>query len=157
MKKISFFCGGFRKKKLKSMLRIAKTVNGIFMDNFFSLLELRLVNIVYRMNICNTILECMQLIYSGYILVNKEVIKNINYSVQVGQCVEVINYKREALYLHCKQMQQHKEILVYNPCYLHMNYELLLCIVITIPIATYIKYPFKVQKQFSYMLSSSRL
>lgn len=157
IKKLTYFCGGFRKKRLKSMLSIAKRQKGFFMDNFFSLLELRLINIVFRMNICCTILEGMQLIYAGYILVNKEVIKNINHYVKVGSCIEVINYKREELYKLFVDKKKKKEILVYNPTYLYINYEILLCIVLSVPNTTFIKYPFKVQKQFGYMISSSRL
>lgn len=50
------------------------------------------------MNFCNTVLESINLIERGFILVNKEVIKNINFIVTVGMLIEIIPSYREEAY-----------------------------------------------------------
>lgn len=155
LKKLSFFYGGLRKKKIKQIGEIAKKNKGIFLDNFLLLLELRLSVIVFKMNFCKTILEAIHLIYAGYILVNKTIIKNINYILKVGDVVELISYKREDYYFKFINNCFNKEIVQLQMHYLIINYELMSCIIICNPKAELIKYPFKIKKQYTYMLQNS--
>lgn len=153
IKKLSFYHGGLRRKKLKQYIAIAKKKKGIYQDNFFSLLELRLVIIVFRMNFCYTILECISLIERGFILVNKEVIKNINFIVTIGMLIEIIPSYRQEAYNNFRKKQTNLILAV--PNFLYINYEIMACIVVTVPLI--IKYPFKVIEQYSYMLKTRRL
>jgi ribosomal protein S4 len=155
LKKLSFFYGGLRKKKIKQIGFIAKKKKGIFLDNFLLLLELRLCVIIFKMNFCKTILEAIHFIYAGYILVNKTVIKNINYIVKIGDVIEVINYKRKYFYINFIKNCFKKQLLELQTHYLIINYELMSCIVITNPKPELIKYPFKIKKQYTYMLQNS--
>jgi small subunit ribosomal protein S4 len=157
IKKLSFFHGGLRKKLLKKYLLTSKKKKGIFVTNFLSLLELRLAAIIFRMNICYTILEANQLVYSGTVLVNKEVVKNINYIVSIGDIIEILPSERKKYYNFYKNLQGQKKLLCIQPHFLQINYEILTSIVIKKPDPIYIKYPFLVAKQFSYMLSTSKL
>jgi len=83
-----------------------------FIENFFYLIELRLALIVYRMNFCQSILEAMQYIYAGYILVNKEIIKEINYTVKIGDIIELIFYKRKECFFIYLENKKQKKIIV---------------------------------------------
>lgn len=107
------------------------------------------------MNFCKTILEAIHFIYAGYILVNKTVIKNINYIVKIGDVIEVINYKRKYFYINFIKNCFKKQLLELQTHYLIINYELMSCIVITNPKPELIKYPFKIKKQYTYMLQNS--
>lgn len=120
------------------------------MDNFFLLLELRLANIVYKMNICNTMASAIKLILEGAVLVNKEVVKQSNFIVKEGSIVEIINVKR-------KLFNKKKSFLFVQPYFLQINYQLFMCYVISKPDIRFIKYPFKVKKQYSYMLKTSKV
>lgn len=155
LKKISFYYGGLRKKKIKQIGIIAKKKKGIFLDNFLILLELRLSMIIFKMNFCKTILEAIHLIYAGYILVNKTIIKNINYIVKIGDIIEIINFKREYYYNNFIQNCLKKQLIELQTHYLIINYELMLCIIINNPQPELIKYPFKIKKQYTYMLQNS--
>lgn len=155
LKKLTFFYGGLRKKKIKQIGFIAKKKKGIFLDNFLTLLELRLSVIVFRMNFCKTILEAIHLIYGGYILVNKSIIKNINYVLKIGDLIEVINFKRKNYYNDFLKNCFKKELVILQIHYLIINYEIMSCLVISNPKAELIKYPFKIKKQYTYMLQNS--
>lgn len=156
IKKLTFFCGGIRKKKLKQIINNAEKNSGLFIENFFYLIELRLVLIVYRMNFCQTILEAMQYIYAGYILVNKEIIKQINYTVKIGDIVEIIFYKRQECFLKYLENKHKKKLLLLQPHFLYINYEVLFCIIIGNLKLGNLKYPFKISKQYGYMLQKSK-
>ena len=107
------------------------------------------------MNFCKTILEAINLIYAGYIIVNKTIIKNINYILKVGDVIELINYKRKNYYFNFIDNCFNKEIVQLQTHYLIINYELMSCMIICNPKAELIKYPFKIKKQYTYMLKNS--
>lgn len=155
LKKLNFFYGGLRRKKIKQIGFIAKKKKGIFLDNFLLLLELRLSVIIFKMNFCNTILEAIHLIYAGYVLVNKTIIKNINYNLKIGDVIEVINFKRKNYYLKFIKNCLKKKIIELQTHYLIINYELMSCIIVSNPKPELIKYPFKIKKQYTYMLKNS--
>jgi len=157
IKKLSFFSGGIRKKKLKQIIKIAKIKSGIFVENFFYLIELRLALVVYRMNFCNTILEAMHFIYAGYVLINKEVIKQINYLVKIGDIVEIINYKRKECFIKYRQSKKNNKLILLQTHFTYTNYEIMLCLIVGNLIPGLMKYPFYVPKQYGYMLQKSKL
>jgi ribosomal protein S4 len=157
IKKLSFFCGGIRKKKLKQIIKNARKNSTSFIENFFYLIELRLVLIVYRMNFCKSILEAMQFIYAGYILVNKEVIKQINYTVNIGDSIELIFYKKKECFLKYLDNKKNNKLLLVQPHFIYINYELLFCIIIGNLQLGFLKYPFKIGKQYAYILQKSKL
>jgi len=128
-----------------------------FITNFLSQLELRLAMIIFRMNICRTIFEANFLIYAGQVLVNKEVIKNINFVVKVGDIIELLNYVRLSKYNYYKFIRTLKGIFCVQPHFLQINYEILACCVLTKPNTKFMKYPFVVKKQFFYMLQKSKM
>lgn len=157
IKKISYYHGGLRKKKIKKYLTNSSFKEKKFITNFLSQLELRLAMIIFRMNICSTIFEANFLIYAGKVLVNKEVIKNINFIVKVGDIVELLNYVRLSKYTYYKSIRNLKGIFSVQPHFLQINYEILACFVLTKPNTKFMKYPFVVKKQFFYMLHKSKM
>lgn len=155
LKKLAFFYGGLRKKKIKQFGFVAKNSTNNFLDKFLMLLELRLSVIVYKMNFCNTILEAIQYIYLGYVLVNKTIIKNSHYIVNVGDIIEIINFKRKFCYDIFKNNALLKKLIEVQVHYLIINYEIMCCIVLSNPKVELIKYPFKIRRQYTYMLQKS--
>lgn len=105
------------------------------------------------MNFCYTILECINLIERGFILVNKEIVKNINFIVTVGMLIELIASHRQTAYNIF--LKKKKNLIIALPNFLYINYEIMSCIIVTIP--AIIKYPFKVIEQYSYMLKTRKL
>lgn len=89
--------------------------NNNFYNNLVSFLERRLVTMIYRMNFVFSILDGYNKIKSGFFLVNKKLILNPNYIVQVGDIIEVNSiYKQlvfNSLLLRCNNsiMQQEKK------------------------------------------------
>lgn len=147
-----------RRKKLNQILTIAaKQVSNNFIENFFYLIELRLVLIVYRMNYCATILEAMHDIYAGYILVNKKVIKQINYFVQIGDIIEIISFKRQEYFQKYWKNQKNTAIFIVQLHFSYINYGLGYCMIIGNLHSGLMKYPFKMSKQYSYMLQKSKI
>ena len=157
LKKLGFFSGGLRRKKFKQMVKIAKAKPSKSLEIFYYLIELRLVVIVYRMNFCQTILEAIQYIYAGYILINKEIIKNPNHIAKVGDIIEIINYKRKAFLTKYKHYLRFRKLIVLQPHFTIMNYELLLCQIVGGLAPGLMCYPFKVAKQYGYMFVNSRI
>jgi ribosomal protein S4 len=66
------------------------------------------------MNICYTILEANQLVYSGTVLVNKEVVKNINYIVSIGDIIEILPSERKKYYNFYKKFTRTKKIIMHT-------------------------------------------
>ena len=156
LKKLSFFCGGLRKKKLKQIIKIAEINSGSFLENFYGLIELRLVLVVYRLNFCKTIFEAMQYIYAGYVMVNKEIIKQINFIVKVGDIIELIGYKRRKLFKKLKVSLKRQNLFLMQPHFTYINYELFLCIIVGNLLPGLMRYPFKISKQYGYMLQKNK-
>jgi len=109
------------------------------------------------MNFCQTILEAMQFIYAGNILVNNEVIKQVGHTVKVGDIIEVIGYQKIKCFNQYVINKKNKKLLLVQPHFLYINYELLVCIVIGELNLGLMRYPFKISKQYGYMLQKSKL
>lgn len=141
-KKVSYFYGGFSKRRYK---KIADSFygKGNFLKKFVGFLELRLSSVVYRMNICRTVREATILISKGYILVNKEVKLDTSYVVNLGDIIQVVpNYREEEYFKLMAKSKVKDRCILFDNLYLLTNYELMSCIVYTLPVSQKIYYPF---------------
>lgn len=147
-KKLCYYYGGLTKFEYRQLNKLASNKVGDFSANMLSLLELRLATVVYRMNFASTILESIDLILSGYILVNKEVVKSPSKRVYVGDIVEVHYLKKKLKYDKVVYSLLTDQLLVLVPKHLEVNYLIMCGTVIREPLFSDIHFPFKVQSDF---------
>lgn len=80
---------GLLEKQFRRTFEEAKRQTGETGANFFSLLERRLDNVVYRMGIGNTRAQARQLVNHGHIMVDGHKTDIASYSVKVGQVISL--------------------------------------------------------------------
>ncbi|MDD4332755.1 MAG: 30S ribosomal protein S4 [Patescibacteria group bacterium] len=80
----------------------AKKHSGNTGDNLFKLLELRLDNAVYRLNMANSRNQARQLVNHGHFTVNGKAVNIPSYSVKVGDIVKV--KERSKKFKHFKDL-----------------------------------------------------
>jgi ribosomal protein S4 len=140
-KKLSFFYGGLRKKNYKKFVTRGHRVND-FNFGFMGIFELSLVAIVYRMHFCTSMASAIELIKNGYVLVNKEVIKQARHLVCIGDIVHILPSKRLSCFLLFLFKLRTTHLVVLDTDYLMINYESLTCIVYKAPSGTSVPFPF---------------
>ncbi|PQV63971.1 SSU ribosomal protein S4P [Abditibacterium utsteinense] len=80
---------GLLEKQFRRTFEEAKRQTGETGANFFSLLERRLDNVVYRMGIGSTRAQARQLVNHGHIMVDGHKTDIASYSVKVGQVISL--------------------------------------------------------------------
>ncbi len=88
-KKLCLFYGGITKRKYRSLNRLAFAMKGNYSNNMGYLLEFMLSSVIFRMNFVTTPLAAVQLILSGNVFVNKEVITYPHFIINEGDVIEV--------------------------------------------------------------------
>ena len=83
------FMYGLTEKQFAHTFERASKMKGIAGENFLKLLESRLDNVVYRMDLANTRRGARQLVNHGHILVNGECVDIPSYTVKVGSTISV--------------------------------------------------------------------
>ena len=86
--RIRYMYGLNEKQFYNTYLRSVK-MEGVTGENFLNLLESRLDNIVYRMNLSRTRRGARQLVNHGHILVDGKKVDIPSYTVKPGQTIEV--------------------------------------------------------------------
>ena len=80
---------GLLEKQFRRTFEEAKRQTGETGANFFSLLERRLDNVVYRMGIGSTRAQARQLVNHGHIMVDGHKTDIASYSVKIGQVISL--------------------------------------------------------------------
>ncbi len=83
------FMYGMNEKQFRKFFDKAAKMSGIHGENFLKLLETRLDNVVYRMNIASTRRASRQLVNHGHILVNGKKVDIPSYLVKPGDVISV--------------------------------------------------------------------
>lgn len=86
--RIRYMYGVTEKQFYNTYLR-ANKLDGVTGEDFLNLLESRLDNIVYRMNLARTRRGARQLVNHGHILVDGKKVDIPSYTVQPGQTIEL--------------------------------------------------------------------
>jgi len=81
------FIYGVLEKQFYRYYEIAKKEEGVTGENLLTLLELRLDNVIYRMNMALTRREARQLVGYGYFTVNGQRVDIPSYRVKAGDIV----------------------------------------------------------------------
>ncbi|WCA22261.1 30S ribosomal protein S4 [Candidatus Phytoplasma oryzae] len=83
------FTYGISEKQFKKIFQKSSKMKGIHGENFLILLESRLDNIVYRLNIAKTRPQAKQLISHGHILVDSKKVNICSYILKPGQQISI--------------------------------------------------------------------
>ena len=89
---------GMLEKQFRRTFNEAKRMPGETGTNFFSLLERRLDNVVYRMGLAATRAQARQLVNHGHILVNGRKTDIASYVVKIGTQISVRPQSRNTTY-----------------------------------------------------------
>ncbi len=89
---------GLLEKQFRRTFEEAKRQTGETGANFFSLLERRLDNVVYRLGIGTTRAQARQLVNHGHIMVNGHKVDIASYIVKVGEVISVRPQSRNRPY-----------------------------------------------------------
>lgn len=83
------FMYGLTEKQLSKTFENAKKLKGVVGEDFLKLLESRLDNVAYRMNLANTRNGSRQLVNHGHVMVNGKKVDIPSYSVQPGDVISI--------------------------------------------------------------------
>ncbi|WP_323847856.1 MAG: 30S ribosomal protein S4 [Phytoplasma sp.] len=83
------FVYGVSEKQFKRFFRNSSKLQGVHGENFLILLESRLDNIVFRLNLAKTRAQAKQLISHGHILVDSHKVDISSYCVKPGQRISI--------------------------------------------------------------------
>jgi small subunit ribosomal protein S4 len=86
---------GISEKQFKKIFQKASKIKGIHGEIFLILLESRLDNIVYRLNIAQTRAQAKQLISHGHILVDSKKVDICSFVLKPGQQISVKEKSKE--------------------------------------------------------------
>lgn len=90
---------GISEKQFKNIFKKASKMKGIHGENFLILLESRLDNIVYRLNIAKTRAQAKQLISHGHILVESKKVDICSYILKPGQHISISTKSRDLKFI----------------------------------------------------------
>lgn len=146
-KKLCFFYGGLRKSSYRKINRLS---NKNFIElGTVALLELRLASVVYRAHFALTILESIQFIQRGLVMVNKKVIKRPAYIVKKGDVIEMLPFFKKNCFTRLHHSFVEGNLLVVEYPYLEINYSVCSAFIVRIPKAGEVPIPFKVTDGFT--------
>jgi len=80
---------GLREKQFRNFFLKAARHKGTTGDNFLTMLERRLDNVVYRLGFARSVVEAKQLVSHGHILVRGRKVNIPSYLLRPGEVVEV--------------------------------------------------------------------
>lgn len=83
------FMYGLNEKQFRKTFEKAKKLKGVLGEDFLTLLESRLDNIVYRIGFAKTRKAARQLVNHGHILVNNKKVDIPSYQVKPGDTIQV--------------------------------------------------------------------
>lgn len=83
------FTYGISEKQFKKIFNDASKLKGIHGEIFLTLLESRLDNIVYRLNLAKTRAQAKQLVSHGHILVDNKKVDICSYRLKPGQQISI--------------------------------------------------------------------
>lgn len=154
-KKLCFFYGGLSKRKYRSLNYKASYMKGNYNYNMLLLLESLLCSIVYRMNFAGSILESLTLVLSGGVMVNKKIIKDPYYVVEICDVIEVTPDRKERTFNFLVNQLRSRNVLV--PKYCEINYSILCGSLVRVPRIKEVPFGFRFGSQFFFSEFTGKL
>jgi ribosomal protein S4 len=139
-KKLSYFYGGAKSTTVKTGGNEEQTLH-----KFYSVLlnwDTRLSSVLYRSSLVPSILEAFNLIFSGGVTVNREVICSPNYQLSTGEVVELVESRKLEHYTSFLKRLNSQPTPVVQPPYLEVSHTLFSVILIRKPGLRELHYPF---------------
>lgn len=96
---------GVLEKQFKHYFKIAERAKGVTGLTLLQLLERRLDNVIYRMNLASSRAEARQIVQHGFVYINGKRVDIPAYTVKVGEEVS-IKVKREQMIKKIKETQE---------------------------------------------------
>ncbi len=125
------------------MAYIAAEKDGLFQQNFCSLLEGRLASIIYRTNFIFSMFEVISFIKAGNVLVNNVLINYVNYVARVGDFLTFLYNVRAKFRLNFIKRFKTQTILFNTPRYMFVSYKLFFAFMEKQPMDNDLIYPIK--------------
>lgn len=123
--KLKHYYGELTEKQFYNTYKRALNSKGKTGDNLLNLLEKRLDNVVYRMNLTNSIFHSRQLVNHNFIMVNGRVINIPSYEVQVGDLIQIKPNKIDYINTLITNNVLNNTINVNHPNYLEVDYKVM--------------------------------
>jgi ribosomal protein S4 len=122
--KLKMFYLGLKEYKLKSMFQNVFACKINIMDNFIGLLESRLSIFLFRLNISKNFKIIFFLIKMGFIKVNNEIVRNINYMLKPEDVVSLsIEKNKHSFFM--KNFEKRMCLFFYPSNYIECSFVLL--------------------------------
>jgi hypothetical protein len=87
---LKFFYYGLRQYQLRSLVFDASCRQGFWVDNFLMVLESRISTVLYRSFFFFNLIGLKKFIFSGFVLVDRSPIYNVNFRLGVGKLVQIL-------------------------------------------------------------------
>ncbi len=133
-------------KKFKKYIKQFKHKNVNYITRLLLLLETRLDVFLYKLNFFKSPKRSTSFVKRGNIIVNNKIIKKTNIKLYVNDVVCFRNKKK--LYKKLMNRIKKKTVIFNAPPYLEMNYNILKCIIITVPKKSDMSFTFKLELNF---------
>jgi len=125
------FIYGLLEKQFRRTFEAAKREQGETGANFFSMLERRLDNVVYRLGYAKTRAQARQLVAHGHYTVNGRKTDIPSYQVKVGDVIAVRTESRKATYF--RTLVENGELVRRGPAWMNFDANELSATVTTLP------------------------
>jgi len=130
-------------KQFRCIAKIAAAKDGSFQANYCSLLEGRLVSMVYRTNFIYSMFESIAFVKSSKVLINNILINYVNFVVNVGDFLTFFgDYKNKFRSNFLKRFRT-QTIIFNTPRYMFVNYKLFFAFMERQPLDKDLVYPIK--------------
>jgi len=130
-------------KQFRHMAYRAAEQDGLFQSNFCSLLEGRLVSMVYRTNFIYSMFEAIAFVKTGNVFINNVLINYVNHIVKVGDFITFFEGAHTRFKYNFLKRFVTKTILFNTPRYMYVSYKLFFAFMEKFPKDDDLVYPIK--------------
>lgn len=128
-------------RQFNRLAKRLRKLDGLFEHNFCIALEGRLITALYRTGLVAHIFECIDLVNSGYFLINQSVIGHLHCTVRLGDLMGFAYEYKWLLYYRLLWRLLRKAISFNPPKYLFVSYPLLLAFMLKLPSESDLVFP----------------
>ncbi|MCD6567366.1 MAG: 30S ribosomal protein S4 [Dehalococcoidia bacterium] len=124
------FSYGLMEKQFRGFFARARKMTGVTGDNFMTLLERRLDNVVYRVGFADSRAQARQIVRHGHIVVNKRKVDIPSYLVEEGDDVQ---WREASAKTECYKVAIEKAKKANIPAWLSLDQEKMIATVSVLP------------------------
>jgi ribosomal protein S4 len=130
-------------RQFRRMAYLAAEKDGLFQANFCSLLEGRLVSVIYRTNFLYSMFEIISFVKDSNVFVNNILINYVNFVVRVGDFITFNEKHRSRFKANFFKRFKTQTILFNTPRYMFVCYKLFFAFMERAPMDNDLVYPIK--------------